>query len=261
MSKKTTSAVQATPGDKLRAARELAYGLFQAAAGPLQDKTAAQALLELALLTTSLVDDLLRALNPAGIREASKHYEGFPILASGVRRANAFQLESVMALPLGEHRPFKSDATVGPATRWDNLRDTIVRCVYPEFDRLRQGSRATDISPSLAKKIKNLPAISQASRRDWANLMAESLYHSPGGKELLPMLTNPSRGKKRGIRKKRKTLEKKYEGRELDCIEKTWLQEKSKALKSAAVRPSTESEEILTLVDAIDDRLKGMLKR
>lgn len=273
--------------DILLAARGQAHSLFQAAAGSSKDNGAANALLQLALYATSLVDDLHRSLNPEGIREASKYYEEFPILASGVRRANGFQLKNVYALPLGEYRPFKCDASVGPAAKWNNIRDVIIRLAYPKFERIRNGVAESDVSSALAGRIRRLGPISQGTAWDWAELMTEYFHQGSGWDEFVPLVASPVKVKKRNFSKRRGNVVAKFGGddlreakgpdgkthfypkpgmpnqatAELDFIDAQKLADKSKRLKASETQPPSDDERLGAVKDAFYDCLKSILKR
>ncbi len=271
----------------LTKARDNAHALFIEASEDAKSAEAAQCLLELALYATSLVDDLHRALNPDGIHEASKYYEEFPVLASGVRRANKQQLEAVYALPLGEKRPFKSAAAeVGPATKWNDVRDTIVRHAYPKFDRIRNGVEESDVSPDLAQKIRALPPISRHHAERWARLMAEYFAAGPGFSEFAQIISSPARTKSRNISKRKIRLREHYGGdevetkqsregeprfyakssrgkfplKELDAVSATKLQDRAEKVRLDSLRTPRESEQMDSVANAFRDCLRAILR-
>jgi hypothetical protein len=270
----------------LAQSRDNAHALFIKASGNSKNADAAQCLLELALYATSLVDDLHRALNPEGIREASKYYEEFPILASSVRRANKQQLDAVYSLPLGEKRPFKSAANeVGPATKWNDVRDVILRHAYPKFERVRNGAEELDVSAGLARQIRELPPIARAEAAKWARLFAVYFSEGAGFSELAKIVGSPDRTKKRNVTKQKSRLRTRYGGdtlvsqteagkarfyatsdgndaplTELDAIEGTELQTKSAKVGKNMSRPPSPAEELDSLTNAFFDCLKSILK-
>ena len=271
----------------LEKARDNAHSLFVEASGDSQKAEAAQCLLELALYATSLVDDLHRALNPHGIREASKYYEEFPVLASGVRRANKQQLEAVYALPLGEKRLFKSAAKeVGPATKWNDVRDLIIRLAYPKFERIRDGTEEPDVSLELAQQIRELPPITRLEATRWARVLTDYFAESPGFSELAQIICTPDKTKRRNISKRITTLRERYGGdelvtkqsesgkslfyakssqgkaslKELDAVEATELQDKAaKSRLNSQTKPS-RTEQVDSVFNAFYDCLKSVLR-
>lgn len=219
-------------------------------------RNAAQQLLETAVFMTHLVE-WAWYIRTEVIRDASRDYPVFPILISAMSGRDTRQkLRRIRSLPIGEHWPFKP--LHGPA-RNDDLR-SLIESGYEAFRNIQLGAvrHVSRVDSVLVKKVRRLPKLNQQSAREWAISIAHYCLTGPGGGELLRVLhIDQSKETAKKRRRKEARLRVRYGGRELDSIEETWLEYKTRA---ARMTPQTLADQENALIDAVEKRLRSILK-